>query len=104
MCVAVEESDAQRSKEAIDEVFAYEISLGKVEPLKVETGFSILSLVGDDMKNQSGTSGRMFDALGRAGINIRAIAQGSSEKMYPQSLRVKMLKLLQKLSMRSSLL
>lgn len=80
MCVAVEESDAQRSKEAIDEVFAYEISLGKVEPLKVETGFSILSLVGDDMKNQSGTSGRMFDALGRAGINIRAIAQGSSEK------------------------
>jgi aspartokinase/homoserine dehydrogenase 1 len=80
MCVAVDEADALSAKRAIDDVFAYEISLGKVEPLKVERGFSILSLVGDDLKNQSGTSGRMFDALGREGINIRAIAQGSSEK------------------------
>jgi aspartokinase/homoserine dehydrogenase 1 len=80
MCIAVDEKDAAISKEAIEEVFTYEISLGKLEPLKVETGNSIVSIVGDDMKNQAGTSGRMFDALGRAGINIRAIAQGSSER------------------------
>lgn len=80
MCIAVDEKDAEISKEAIEEVFTYEISLGKLEPLKVETGNSIISIVGDDMKNQAGTSGRMFDALGRSGINIRAIAQGSSER------------------------
>jgi aspartokinase/homoserine dehydrogenase 1 len=80
MCIAVDEKDAEISKEAIEETFTYEISLGKLEPLKVETGNSIISIVGDDMKNQAGTSGRMFDALGRSGINIRAIAQGSSER------------------------
>ena len=80
MCIAIAEEDADRAKKAADELFAYEISLGKVDPLRVEKGFSIISLVGDDMKNQSGASGKMFDALGREGINIRAIAQGSSEK------------------------
>ena len=80
MCIAIDEADADKAKKATDELFAYEISLGKVDPLRVEKGFSIISLVGDDMKNQSGASGKMFDALGRVGINIRAIAQGSSEK------------------------
>ncbi len=80
MCIAIDESDAERAKKGADETFAYEISLGRVDPLKVEKGYSIISLVGDDMKNQAGASGKMFDALGREGINIRAIAQGSSEK------------------------
>ena len=80
MCIAIDETDADKAKKATDELFAYEISLGKVDPLRVEKGFSIISLVGDDMKNQSGASGKMFEALGREGINIRAIAQGSSEK------------------------
>ena len=80
MLVAIDESDAQRAKLAVDELFAYEISLGRIEPLKVEMGYSIISLVGDDMKNQSGAGGRMFEAIGGRGINIRAIAQGSSEK------------------------
>ncbi len=80
MCIAIDEADADKAKKATDELFAYEISLGKVDPLRVEKGFSIISLVGDDMKNQSGASGRMFEALGREGVNIRAIAQGSSEK------------------------
>ena len=80
MLVAIDEKDAPKAKQAVDKLFAYEISLGKLEPLKVEKGFSIISLVGDDMKNQSGASGRMFEALGCEGINIRAIAQGSSEK------------------------
>ena len=80
MCIAIDEADADKAKKATDELFAYEISLGKVDPLRVEKGFSIISLVGDDMKNQSGASGKMFEALGLEGINIRAIAQGSSEK------------------------
>ncbi len=80
MLVAIEEKDAVKAKKAADHTFAYEISLHKVDPLRVESGFSIISLIGDDMKNQSGASGRMFEAIGRSGITIRAIAQGSSEK------------------------
>ena len=80
MLVVISENDAEVAKKAVDERFAYEISLGKLEPLKVETGYSIISLVGDDMKNHAGASGKMFEALGREGINIRAIAQGSSER------------------------
>ncbi|HRH61133.1 MAG TPA: ACT domain-containing protein, partial [Chitinophagaceae bacterium] len=53
---------------------------GKVEPLNVEKDLSIVALVGDKMKSHTGISGKMFEALGRNGINIRAIAQGSSER------------------------
>ena len=80
MCIAVSEQDAERAKEAADTTFAYEISLGKLNPLKVEKGFSIVCLVGDDILNQSGATGQMMAALGRRGIGIRATAQGSSER------------------------
>ena len=80
MLVVIDEKDAARAKKAVDERFDYEIKLHKLEPLKVEKGYSLISIVGDDMNNQSGASGRMFRALGRAGVNIRAIAQGSSER------------------------
>jgi len=80
MCVAVAEKDAEKAKEAVDKCFAYEISLGKVDPLKVETGYSIVCLVGDDIFGQRGTMGRMLAALGRRSIGVRAVAEGSSER------------------------
>lgn len=80
MCVAVSEKDADKAKEAADRCFAYEISLGKLNPLKVEKGFSIVCLVGDDIMSQCGATGRMLAALGRHSISIRATAQGSSER------------------------
>ena len=80
MCIAVSENDAERAKEAADRCFAYEISLGKLNPLKVEKGFSIVCLVGDDVLNQAGATGRMLAALGRNSIRVRATAQGSSER------------------------
>jgi aspartokinase/homoserine dehydrogenase 1 len=80
ICVGVNELDALRAKAAVDLEFAIEISSGKVEPLQVETGLSILALVGEQMKSHPGVSGKMFGVLGRNGINVRAIAQGSSEK------------------------
>lgn len=80
MCVAVAEKDAAKAKEAADKCFAYEISLGKLNPLKVEKGFSIVCLVGDDILNQRGTTGRMLAALGRRSVGVRAVAQGSSER------------------------
>lgn len=78
--VAIESSSAQKAKLAVDKAFVNEIALNKVEPLKVESNLSIVALVGENMKNHTGVSGHMFSAMGRNGINIRAIAQGSSEK------------------------
>ncbi|MDE5955793.1 MAG: aspartate kinase, partial [Bacteroidales bacterium] len=80
MCIAVSEKDAEKAKEAADRCFAYEISLGKLNPLKVEKGFSIVCLAGDDVLGQSGTTGRMLAALSRHSIPVRATAQGSSER------------------------
>ncbi len=80
MCIAVSEKDAEKAKEAADKCFAYEISLGKLNPLKVEKGYSIVCLVGDDVLNQTGATGRMLAALGRNSIPVRATAQGSSER------------------------
>lgn len=80
ICVAVNEADTLKAKRAIDAAFHVEIISGKVEPLIVETNLSILALVGEQMKSHPGISGKMFGSLGRNGINVRAIAQGSSEK------------------------
>lgn len=80
MCVAVSEGDAWRAKEAADRGFAYEISIGTVAPLSVETGFSVLSLVGNESVERGGITGRMLAALGSHGISVRAVAQGSSER------------------------
>lgn len=80
ICVAIEEKCADIAKLAVDLEFEYEITVGKIEPLKVEKGFSILALVGDNMKAHTGVSGKMFTTLGHNGINIHAIAQGSSER------------------------
>jgi aspartokinase/homoserine dehydrogenase 1 len=80
ICVAVNINDATKAKEAVDKAFEIEIVQNKVEPLKIETEQSVIALVGDKMKSHPGISGRMFDALGRNGINVRAIAQGSSER------------------------
>ena len=79
ICVGIDETDAVRAKAAIDQTFSYEIETGKVEPLSTEQDLSIVALVGDNMKSHPGVSGKMFYALGRNGVNIRAIAQGSSE-------------------------
>lgn len=80
ICVGVDEHASAKAKEVIDAVFTYEIETGKVEPIIVEKDLSIVAIVGDNMKNHSGISGKMFAALGRNGVSIRAIAQGSSER------------------------
>ena len=80
ICVAIEDKFANRAKRVVDLEFEYEIKVGRIDPLKVESGFSILAVVGDNMKEHTGVSGKMFTTLGNNGINIHAIAQGSSER------------------------
>jgi len=78
--VAVQESEVDNALEALNDEFESDIKVGKVEPFRVERGLSILALVGDAMHHHTGLSGRAFDALGKNGINIYAIAQGSTER------------------------
>ena len=80
ICVGIDESSIHEAKKAVDNAFSYEIETKKVEPIIVERELAIVALVGDNMKSHPGTSGKMFGALGRNGVNVRAIAQGSSER------------------------
>ena len=80
ICVGIEEAYAENAKAAVDKAFDYEIEKHKVEPLKIERNLAIIALVGDKMKSHPGISGKMFSALGRNGVNVRAISQGSSER------------------------
>lgn len=78
--VAVNDVDTSYAQQAIDEEFSTEIKAHQIEPAQVEEGLSIVAAVGDNMRSHHGLSGKMFTALGRNAVNIRAIAQGSNEK------------------------
>jgi len=80
ICIAIDNSNAEKAKLAIDTEFSYEIEQHKVDPLLVEKNNAIIALVGDNMKSHQGISGKMFSTLGKNNVNIRAIAQGASEK------------------------
>ncbi|WP_426058558.1 bifunctional aspartate kinase/homoserine dehydrogenase I [Hymenobacter sp. B1770] len=80
ICVGVNEADTAPAQVAVDEEFAVEIAAGRIEPLRPERGLAIVALVGENMKDHPGISGKLFGALGQNGVNIRAIAQGASEK------------------------
>lgn len=79
ICFAIESKYALRAKAAIEREFAYEIAKDEMDRVTIEGDFSILAVVGEGMKHNPGTSGRMFSALGKNGVNVYAIAQGSSE-------------------------
>ena len=76
---AVKPADADKARVAVESVFAYEIDRGVVNRIKVEQDLSVVAIIGQDMRDQPGISGRLFQALGKNGINAVAIAQGSSE-------------------------
>jgi bifunctional aspartokinase / homoserine dehydrogenase 1 len=80
ICAGIEEDLADLAKSVVDNEFRNEIREGIINPLDTEKGLVIVALVGDNMKNHQGISGKLFSALGRNGVNIRAIAQGSSER------------------------
>lgn len=80
ICFAVENFYAIKAKAAIEREFQYEIRNEEIDEVQVENDLSIVAVVGDGMKHSPGTSGRMFNALGKNGVNVVAIAQGSSER------------------------
>lgn len=80
ICIGILNTDAEKAKMAIDQAFETEIIQHRIEPCIVEKNLCIVALVGENMKNHQGLSGRMFSTLGKNNVNIRAIAQGASER------------------------
>ena len=80
ICIGVRSKDSTIAKKTIDDNFAFEISVQKVNPAKIELDMTNIAVVGDRMKDHQGISGKLFSSLGANNINIRAIAQGASER------------------------
>lgn len=80
ICVGLSSNDAVKAVTIVNEEFEYEIALGKINPVISEDNMAVIALVGDNMKNHQGLSGKMFSTLGKNNVNIRVIAQGASER------------------------
>ena len=77
--IGVKPSDAESARHAIEEEFDLERRAKLIDPVKVEHELSIIAVVGEGMKHQHGIAARLFQSLGKNGISVVAIAQGSSE-------------------------
>lgn len=80
VCIAVRPEKANLVKKTIDDEFRLEIHDKEIQPAVIETDLAVIAVVGEDMRNTPGIAGKVFRALGKNGISIRAIAQGSSEQ------------------------
>ena len=80
ICIGINSDEAEFAKKNIDKEFEFEISLNKVKPCLVENNLVNIAVVGEKMKDHQGISGKIFSSLGNNNVNIRAIAQGASEK------------------------
>jgi aspartokinase/homoserine dehydrogenase 1 len=80
ICIAVPRDVAERARQVICNAFADELEGGQIQRVEVTDDQSIVAVVGDGMAGTPGVAARFFGTLARAGINIRAIAQGSSER------------------------
>ena len=80
ICIAVPAEVAERAKDVIAEAFADELASGQIQRVEATGEQSIVAVVGDGMAGTPGIAAKFFGNLGRAGINVRAIAQGSSER------------------------
>jgi len=79
ICFAVPASQMERACIVAREAFSHELSEHLIQSIEGESGLAILAAVGKQMTGQAGIAGKFFSSLGRASVNVIAIAQGSSE-------------------------
>ena len=80
ICIAVPDSVSELACNQINTAFSEEIKSGLISNIDITRNLSVLAVVGDNMVGQQGIAGKFFSTLGDSGINVRAIAQGSSER------------------------
>ncbi len=77
---AVQPADARKARRRVEKEFAFEIEKGRIEGVRLEEDLAVVAIIGENMRYRPGIAGRLFQALGKNGINAVAIAQGSSER------------------------
>jgi len=80
ICFAIPETQAVHAEEVVRRAFDTELRDGQIQSVDVGLGLSILAVVGDGMAGAHGIAAQVFASLGRATVNVRAIAQGASER------------------------
>ncbi|HVD91387.1 MAG TPA: bifunctional aspartate kinase/homoserine dehydrogenase I [Vicinamibacterales bacterium] len=80
ICFALDQADAERAADVVREAFDRELRHGQIQRVDVTRDCSILAVVGDGMAGTPGIAAKLFNALGNSGVNVRAIAQGASER------------------------
>lgn len=80
ICCAVPLDQSQAAVAAVRAAFARELADGQIQSVAVDSDLAILAVVGDGMAGLPGIAAKVFNALGAAGVNVRAIAQGASER------------------------
>ncbi|MFO0609544.1 MAG: bifunctional aspartate kinase/homoserine dehydrogenase I [Polyangiales bacterium] len=80
VCFAVPEASADLARRTVEQAFEKELAAGQIHAVTSAGGCSVLAAVGDGMAQVPGVAARFFGALARAGVSVRAIAQGSSER------------------------
>ncbi|MBI3694386.1 MAG: aspartate kinase [Acidobacteria bacterium] len=78
-CMLVRSEELEMAMESLESALAIELAHGYLYPIAVDESVGLLAIVGEGMRGTPGLAGRMFTAISREGINIIAIAQGSSE-------------------------
>jgi aspartokinase/homoserine dehydrogenase 1 len=80
ICCVVKDAEGDAARAALEGAFARELHEGQISGIALERAISVLAAVGDRMAGVPGVSARLFGALARSHVNIRAIAQGASER------------------------
>lgn len=76
---AVKNADAELAVSVLKEEFAVELQSGEISEIEAEPNLATVAIVGENMKHSTGIAGKLFNTLGRNGINVIACAQGASE-------------------------
>ena len=80
ICFAVDPDSAEKAKAALEKEFLLEMQVHGIAKILIENNLCIVAVVGENMRHTPGISGKVFGALGELGVNVVAIAQGSSER------------------------
>jgi bifunctional aspartokinase / homoserine dehydrogenase 1 len=80
ICCAIPQEQAERAASVIRQAFERELQEGQIQSVDIDPDQAILAVVGDGMAGTPGIAAKVFESLGASGVNVRAIAQGASER------------------------
>jgi aspartokinase/homoserine dehydrogenase 1 len=80
ICCAIPQDQAERAASVVRAAFERELKEGQIQSVEIDPDLAILAVVGDGMAGTPGIAGKVFSSLGTTSVNVRAIAQGASER------------------------